>query len=426
MSIKRFDFLIVLFTVLVSGSLYYSSLFKNVFLIPLLLMLALYFLNRHKSNNKRNLNINRQKLLLFLLATLLAVSNLNTVFSSLMVLLACMVCALIITEMISFDDFTNAYIKITLFLSVASWLYFPVLLFHIPSPLPDFISLVDTPYSNFIFFGIYRAEHATALEGLYHVDRNSGIFWEPGAFQIFVNTAFYLTIIRNELSRKRFLIFLVTILTMGSSTGMLVFGLFCTVYFSRTKKSRTARKNASIIVIAIIFSGVFVASKLFSSTLEKFQEGSSSNVSFIARSSDYLIDTNILIDHLWRGVGYGNIAVREKYGIDMMGDALYWSGAQPPGADGLLLFLSYVGILGVVVVWRLIYPGQIRNWSWFEKGLVLVAMVMMYNNENMQAYLFPWVMMFYGFSVHSKLAGVNIECKQRGIDITQLVKAQNV
>lgn len=413
MRIKQLNFLIVLITIMISGSLYYSSLLQNVLLIPLLLLLSLYFLNRHKRDSNGNLIVNKNKFFILLLVVLLIASNPHSVFSSCLVVFTCIACALIITEMISFDDFANAYIKIILFLSMVSWLYFPILLFQIPSPLPDFISIVDTPYSNFLFFGIYRAELATVLDGLYYVDRNSGIFWEPGAFQIFLNTSVYLAIIQNQLSKKRLLIFLLTILTMGSSTGMLVFGLLCAVYFSRTKYQRTTRENWIVAAIAIIIATIFLSTTLFRSTLEKFEEGSNSNVSFVARSTDYIVDTNIFIDHLWRGVGYGNIAVRERYAIDVMGEALYWTAAQPPGADGLLLFLTYVGFLGGIVVWRLICPSQIGNWSRLEKGLVIVAMIMMYNNENMLMYLFPWVMMFYGFSIHSKATRPTVSFEHR-------------
>lgn len=426
MNFRQLNLLIVLSTILVSGSLYYASFLKNILLIPLLALLMLYFLNPHKRDSRGSLSINRNKCLALLFAAMLAVSNLHSVFSSLMVLSACMLCALIITEMISFNDFAKFYIKIMLFLSVASWLYYPVLLFHMPSPLPDFTSIVDAPYSNFLFFGIFRPEMPEGYLGMYYINRNAGLFWEPGAFQIFVNTAFYLAIVQNQLTKKRFLIFLLTVLTIGSTTGTLVFGLLCAVYFSRTKRNRTVRKNRNLFAIGIIVGAIFFSSTIFSSAIEKFEEGSRSNVSFISRSTDYLVDTSVLVDHFWRGVGYGNIAVREQYAKDTIGEDLYWSSVRPQGADGLLLYLTYVGVFGLVVVWRLIYPSQIRNWSLFEKSLVMMAMVLMYNNENMLMYLFPWVMMFYGFAIHSKQAGYGTCYSQVALKPAHLIFAKHV
>ena len=402
MNFRQLNYPIVLSTILVSGSLYYASYGKNILLIPLIALMILYFLNHHKRGSWGSQSINRNKFFVLLLAALLAVSNMHSNFSSLMVLSACMVCALIITEMISFNDFAKFYIKIMLFLSVVSWLYYLVLLFQIPSPLPDFTSIIDVPYSNFLFFGIFRREMPGSYFEMYFVNRNSGLFWEPGAFQIFVNTAFYFAIVQNQLTKKRFFIILLTVLTMASTSGVLVFVLLCAAYFSRTINNRTAKENRNIFAIGIILGVIFFSSTLFNDIFEKFDEGSSSNVSFISRSSDYLVDSNVLVDHLWRGVGYGNIAVREQYAKRMIGEALYLSSAMPQGADGLLLYLTYVGVFGLVVVWRLIYPAQIRNWSRLEKGLVLVALVIMYNNQNMLVYLFPWVMIFYGFSVNSK------------------------
>lgn len=391
---KRINFLIVLFTVLVSGSLYYSSSLKNGYLIPLFFFLVWQF-------QRLAQNINKRKLLLLSLAIFLGVSNLESVSSSLIVLLSCMACALLITEMISFDDFSRSYIQVILFLSVVSWFYLPVVLFQIPSPLPDFISIVDTPYSNFALFGIYRASMPPGFDEMYYVFRNSGLFWEPGAYQIFVNSAVYLAIVRNQLSKSKLIVFFVTILTINSTTGLAVFALLAAVNYSRTLQNRPLRANAMVLAISAFFLGLIIIFGLFGSSLEKFKDGSGSNVSFVARSTDFLVDKNVFIDHFWRGVGYGNILVRERYAITNMGEKAYWSDAKPPGSDGLLLFMTYLGVLGAALIWRLIYPSQIVNWSPFEKGMILVALVMMYNNENMLMYLFPWVMMFYGFTVHS-------------------------
>ncbi len=415
MRIKQLNYLVVLSIIIVSGTLYYASTLKNVLLIPLICLLILYFLNPRIQQTKRISYINKHKLIMLIFTILLTLSNFNAVSSSLIVLSTCMVSALLITEIISFNDFSNAFIKILLFLCVGSWFYLPVLFFHIPSPLPDFISIVDTPYSNFVIFGIFNAR-IDAYDGLYYVNRNSGLFWEPGAFQIFVNTAYYLAIVRNELSRKHFLIFLLTILSIDSSTGTLVFGLLSLVHFSRSKNKRTARQNRRIMTGAIVLLAFFISTQSFRDTLDKFDEGSSSYASFISRATDYIVDTAIIMEHPWSGVGYGNIDNRMKYVIDVA--------AAPQGADGLFLFLGYVGILGAVVLWRLIYPSQIGNWSRTEKGLVVIAMVMMYNNENMLMYLFPWVMLFYGFSAHSKSLNIdlNVSSLNSKVDKSSLPK----
>jgi len=408
MRFYKLNYLVVIFTILISGSLYYSSLFKNAFFVPLFFFLACNFLVSDQKLNKR-------KLFLLSLAFLLGISNLQSVPSSLIVLFTCIACALVITQMISFDDFSRCYIKIILFLSVVSWFYFPIVYFQIPSPLPDFISIVDTPYSNFALFGIYRAEMPAGFNDMYYVFRNSGLFWEPGAYQIFINSAVYLAMVQNQLSKLKLIIFFITILTVGSTTGFLVFAILAVVHFSRTRQNMTAKTNLIVLAFSIIACGIFVASGLLEKSIEKFHAGSSSNVSFIARSTDFLVDSSVLMDHFWRGVGYGNISVREQYAIADMGDTLYWSDAKPPGADGLLLFVSYLGFFGVVLIWRLIYPSQVQNWSLFEKGMVIVAMLMMYNNENMLMYLFPWVMTFYGFSVHSNPVKLNVIYDHKGL-----------
>lgn len=399
---KKINFLIVLSTILVSGSLYYTSLLRNAFLIPLLLALTLLYATKSIDSDGSAYKIKKSKLYIVLLAAILAVTNINTEYSSLIVLLVCMVSAVLITTQIKFKEFSEIYINILMFLCISSWLYLPVLWFQVPSPLPDFISLVETPYSNFILFGIYRAEIATTIDGIYYVLRNSGIFWEPGAFQIFVNTAYYFAIVNRTLSSARFITLLITNVTIASSAGIFIFIILSIVQFLRLRLRRTTLENLRIVAISIVVIMALAEFELFGNTIDKFQEGSSSNVSYIARSSDFFIDFNILYENILSGVGYGNIAVREKYGIETMGSVLYWSGAKPPGADGLLLFLSYLGIFSIVIVWRLIYPRQIENWPLIQKLLVFIALMIMYNNQNIFAYLLPWVMTFYGFDAQYK------------------------
>lgn len=50
--------------------------------------------------------------------------------------------------------------------------------------------------------------------------RNCGPFWEPGAFQGFINLSFFLNIINSTLNKKRLLLYIITLITTFS-TGFL-------------------------------------------------------------------------------------------------------------------------------------------------------------------------------------------------------------
>ena len=402
--------LVVLFTILLSGSLFYASTFKNALLIPFLSMLLLYCFHQP-------CDLSKKKILYLLCCIALIVLNSQFITSSVLVLSTCLLCAFLITEMISFDSFSLLFIRIVLFLCVTSWFFLPVILLDIPSPLPDFISIVGTPYSNFVFFGIYHeffpSLAITFPDKLYFVTRNSGIFWEPGAFQIFVNIAFYLGMISNQLSLKRILIFEITILTIQSTSGLVVFALLATAYFIHTRKNNSRAVNLRFLVVPVLYVGFFLLPGSYNTQIEKFQKGStgqiekfqkgsSSYVSYLSRSSDFKIDANIVADHFLRGVGYGNYEIRKQYGIDLMGKDIYTSVATPTGADGIFVFLGQVGIFGLILLWRLIYPSQIRMWKFLPQGLIVASFLIIYNSENMFMYLLPWVMVFYGFKSHSE------------------------
>lgn len=387
---------IVSYVILVSGSLYYSSYLKNIFLVPLLILLISLYIYKNFKLHIDDIKINKNKIMYLLAALALIFVNANLVLTSSLVLVTCLICGILITELLSYEKFAKYYINLIIILSIGSWIYYPIIKYDILSPFPDFHSLDGILYSNFILFGIYRDEIPWNISlNNYIVSRNSGIFWEPGAFQMFVNIAYLLSIVIKRINIKIYLIFFVTQLSIASTAGVIVFFMISMVNWIRIKKSNLNRRVLKLFLISGFIVLTFT-SNLYSTLGNKFVSGSEGNSSFIARSTDYIIDLKILIDNILIGVGYGNIKIREDVAINYMGIKDYYSENMPPAADGLLLYLSYVGIFGLIILIPLIYPAQIRKWSNAQKLIIIFSLVIMYNNENFLAYLLPWTMLFYG------------------------------
>jgi len=302
--------------------------------------------------------------------------------------------SVLLTSLLPLERFAKAYYRIIVCLAILSWLSLPLWFFGVRSPIGDFVSMTDVPYQNFLVFGI-RNEFMDGV-GTF---RNAGIFWEPGAFQVFLNVGFVFGILFGLVTMPTYFILLITILTANSTTGIVVFGILSIVYIIQQWKngSFTSSSKAFICGLIICLGAFLFAAEYLLLGLDKFQEGSSSFLSFEARTADYLIDWHLLMDFPFQGIGLGNYHLREVYGIDLLGAGLYWFNS-PPAADGLFVFLVQIGLLGCPLLAPFIFPRYLKEWSWPLKMLTVIAIILMFNNENMFLFLLPIVMAIYGLA----------------------------
>lgn len=99
--------------------------------------------------------------------------------------------------------------------------------------------------------------------GSINLFRNSGFAWEPGAFATFIVLAIYIHFIKikfNKLINKRFLVYLVALITTFSTTG---YGIFIVLIMLYTYNQQAKYRAIYLIVSAII--GVYVLSLSFMS-----------------------------------------------------------------------------------------------------------------------------------------------------------------
>ena len=374
------DFFIVLSVILLSKSLYYESYGANILLIGFLFFLMLI-------TNFNYLKINKIVLFYILGIVILLLINIDTNYSSFFVLINRILIATLVIYLITFERFSKAFTNIILIVSVVSWFSWIVILLDIPSFLTDFHGIDGRPLRNFIFFGVWE-NFIT-----YKVFRNSGLWWEPGAFQVFVNLAFIFTLINRVMSFKRYFIFLVTIITIASTTGFLVFSLLSLIYFKKyfiLKKRNLIYLNIFLILLIISFV------LLIPSICDKFNSDSFSFGSFLSRYYDLLISVNMFIDNIFIGYGFGSqIAKAISYGENFIGYDLYYL-STPTGADGITMFISQVGILGFILIIPFLFTEYIMHLNVFDKILISISLFLMFNTENFTFILIFIVLTFYG------------------------------
>lgn len=157
----------------------------------------------------------------------------------------------------------------------------------------------DLGYEGFLY--LFRYQH--------QIGRNSSIFFEPGAYQVFLNTAlFMLFFARTKFSVNRWrvyvLILLTALLTTFSTTGYLIFAVVLGLVLV---KSAVISTSGKLTIIGLILTAIVLLSTQFQHViLEKMGDyldvGDITDRSNL-RSFDALVDMEIFNKHVF-GVGF--------------------------------------------------------------------------------------------------------------------------
>ena len=161
------------------------------------------------------------------------------------------ICASMFVFRFSFDEFTESFINVLFLLSVISCVFFFLFRF-IPSLTPFFTTHVANR-GAFVNLIVYQDML---------INRNSGMFWEPGAFQAFANIALLFEVERSIVRPNRLFVFILTILTTGSSTGMFALGfllLFILLKSSVDDYSRKKIKRVLFLLIPLIIIYIYIS-----------------------------------------------------------------------------------------------------------------------------------------------------------------------
>ena len=221
-----------------------------------------------------------------------AAPNLNTYISYTIRLLG----AMFFVECFNLEHFEKIFIKLITVVSLIGLIIFVL----------DQQNLLSSFYSN---TGIYPTVFGFNVLKRGEM-RNSAIFWEPGAYQIFLNLSilFLLDIWNFDLKsiwknkKITIIILIVSLLTSRSTTGYLLFA-FILVYVYRRITQREKGKSK---LITFIFGAVILllagAAILQSSTVIDKLSGRLTE-SLSVRTNDFIYSLKIIKSHLFIGTG---------------------------------------------------------------------------------------------------------------------------
>lgn len=164
-------------------------------------------------------------------------------------------------------------------------------------------TVIDRP--NFIIYAIQQME-----EGGPKLYRNSGPFWEPGLFVVFLNIAFFFnTFYHKELFSKTNTIFLINILSTLSTTGFIVLLMIFITYIIIFKSLNIQYKILLILILISCIPAIFSLS--FMSKKINDQIGQS-DLSY-SRFGAAVVHWKIIQDYPYAGLPNDNNKTYSKY-----------------------------------------------------------------------------------------------------------------
>lgn len=216
------DYILLLVVIAISGIPYFTT---TILYIPVFSFLLIIFYLRKCSFDKQFIYF----ILIVFLITLLQIYTFDIFYfeTTLGVFLRILIAYFIIK--ILNIKFIKYYINIIFVFAIISLsIHIPILIF--PSlvgflksnivPLFSFANIAQSPHATFLIHNLNQIE----------LFRNSGPFWEPGAFGGYLVLAFIFNQV-TENNKKKNIIFLIAILTTLSSTAYIATGIFLTLFY---------------------------------------------------------------------------------------------------------------------------------------------------------------------------------------------------
>lgn len=350
---KCIEYILILQIILLSGTLYFNS----TVLLGLLGITTIFYLMTSQSKwelNKSNIYILLG--LLILLFVQYGLTNENGVsFKNIMIIAITIILLFFIQNNMEYEEFCNRYLSIIFLVSIISLFCFMAI---------NILNLNSLPLQKTVYSGIseYKVtpyynlgiEQYNTLDG-YTINnelgfkRNSGIFWEPGAYQAFLNIALLILsnkyIKANQMKKPKLfskadlskvIVIFLTLITTQSTTGYMI-GIAIAIYTLLMNRGGMSKKNIfRLLIFLFIFLVIVLLSPIQEVIIDKtiHQEGS-----YSTRWNDNVASFFIFLEKPFWGYGYFSL-------VHTLREAQYGLYHNSSGLG--LLFSMFGGVFGVL------------------------------------------------------------------------------
>lgn len=224
-------------------------------------------------------------------------------------------------------DFMRAYLYVTVIIAAIS---IPLFLYNLLGVIIPGIAYSDVGISIGIYTEVFQEYYG-------FIERNSGMFWEPGAFQGYLNIAIAFALLLPHKNDKKWKlqigILVAALLTTKSTTGYLVFGFIVIYYLSSMSKIKPFWKFVMTLITILLTVYSYTSLEFMK---EKIDAENSGELGQGGRIADYSKYSSYIISNFFIGLS-DKIA------------------HETPSGNGFISFLLYYGVFVVMYYFTKLY-----------------------------------------------------------------------
>lgn len=317
-----FEYIVVLSILLASGTTSFNVMHAGITLVGFLCVAVIYAL-------KNKFSIRKLPFFFWAYVTFIFVDYMIHGLEMKLVEHAfCLGCTTLILLSMDYKRFRRVYLNVIVILVLVSILLQIAYLADLIEPQLQFVG----SDSSMGFYVYAFHTFGGAKWGLHN--QLAGIFWEPGIYQMALNSALLLNtdlifnFKKQKYSKIKFLLITIAVLLTQSTTGYLVYGTIILGVVLGQDKLKTPR-NIALILLGMVASVVVLNSSVVQ---DKF---STDNASYLVRMNDNFALLNMIADSPLLGSG----VYSETY--QKSADFYGMTGAQ---SNGLLLATAQYGV----------------------------------------------------------------------------------
>lgn len=384
--IFRFILIVALIIVVILNSGYaLSTVNSTLGLLPLFLsstlLLCLYLI--HTIKNKKV----SKSFIYFLgwVSVMCIISLINYTSGNILPmlrLLSLLFISYFITEIWSFEQFSEVYIKVLLIITYISFPMYILSLANKLTILPVVQNINDVLYRNaYVYFELIHNS----------ITRNCAIFWEPGIFSSFLIIGIIFEIyLKKETSIKNIIVFSIGIFTTMSGAGISLWILTMALFIFQ--KMNISMKYLYII---LLFVGLIIGYMFFDEIkifllnwnydffIKFFSDNQSSTTRIMSPYNNFLIFKTSPI------VGKGFVQSSYLYESMMVGNVV----AQTSTTTQLMSIFGIIGLLLHAIPIFNIF--RTRKLMLFDKIIISLILLIILNKEPHTNFLISYIMLAY-------------------------------
>lgn len=375
---KIYEYIAILTVILLSGSIYFSI--YNKFLLIILIIISFILFIKNKKVNKKNIIILIVFSFSILLQCLLSIEYKPNIKDYLYILLDILIIFCLVSN-ININNFKNKYVNIMVIISLISIISFMLIQLNIRLPLQRTMVINNSIYEATPYYTVGRYWYDLSYVV---TDRNNGVFWEPGAFQAFLNIGLLIIISLGEkcnFFKMKSIILILALLTTKSATGYIILLLISLIFIIKSLHIKFDLKKMvlSLIVFISVFTILLNNEVVYDKLINK-------NQSYNTRMLDTTESLKLTLEKPLMGYGYKSDMHKNReaeLGINQ-------------NSNGLFLISASMGIV-ILIIYLIFLVKGINNFfyeNFFLRLITLLIFIIIHSTEYFMFHLIFLIFIF--------------------------------